>query len=412
MEILSVPYATNSPIPLRGGRKLQLGICGGSIHGAIHHSHSLSASHGVTWCQRCGAFSTRWPRQLVLPCRGRPGTIPQRNVLRRLLGGLPPTTASYLQDVAQASGRPATSTDDITVITVPGVSEHTRSRPVGVYHRLPRVSSTSLSSTSMISSTTPGPGSATHSLPSSAMQLLVGGLAGAFVTRENVVIPSTPPSTSSDGRSSRRRLKGKTLASTVVRHSYTSDVSAPTRGGIVDEQGTYDILVLGAGVRHWLEDEQGVEAAERRLLATERISGRTGQQGGASVVVTPEAPTIDPREPKPPTQKPSPSSAASPSPPTWPRLPRRTSAASTADSTMAMRHCGRNSDEAHWIRQVATNRMSTASSCNVCGGLTRLRCKSCVQALCIDCVKNRLGCKPGQPRLLQTELNRSSMAPE
>lgn len=82
-----------------GARKLQLGICGGAIHGSIHHSHSLNTSHGISWCQRCGAYSSRWPRQLVLMCKGRPGSMAQRNVLRRLLGGLPPTTASYLQEL-------------------------------------------------------------------------------------------------------------------------------------------------------------------------------------------------------------------------------------------------------------------------------------------------------------------------
>ncbi len=81
-------------------------------------SHSLRDNEGVTWCMRCGAFTSRWPRALLRQCPRRPRTAAQANVLRRfmegkanvlrrLMEGKPPTTAAYLAKVATLEGRPA-----------------------------------------------------------------------------------------------------------------------------------------------------------------------------------------------------------------------------------------------------------------------------------------------------------------
>ncbi len=103
----------------RGARKLSNMICPGAVARTIHESHSLQRSHGVIWCGLCGSFSTRWPRQLQQVCPRKPRSQPQRNVLRRLLAGQPPTTASYLGDVARAGGAPVTTTDTITIVDKP-----------------------------------------------------------------------------------------------------------------------------------------------------------------------------------------------------------------------------------------------------------------------------------------------------
>ncbi len=54
--------------------------------------------------------------------------------------GLPPTTATYLQEASLASGRPVASTDAVSTPTPQ--TGHTQlataERPVGIYHRLPR----------------------------------------------------------------------------------------------------------------------------------------------------------------------------------------------------------------------------------------------------------------------------------
>ncbi len=67
----------------------------------------------MTWCRLCAAFSSRWQRQLLKSCPGKPRSLAQRNVLRRLSAGLAPTTAHYLTDVARASGKPVDTVDAI-----------------------------------------------------------------------------------------------------------------------------------------------------------------------------------------------------------------------------------------------------------------------------------------------------------
>jgi hypothetical protein len=67
-----------------------------------HSSHDLHATAGVLWCRRCGSYSTRQPRALASPCPQRPRSEAAKNVLGRLLRGLPPTTAAYLSREAIA----------------------------------------------------------------------------------------------------------------------------------------------------------------------------------------------------------------------------------------------------------------------------------------------------------------------
>ncbi len=108
-----------------GARRMGATLCGGTISAAIHQSHHLGLSQGLTWCTACGAFSSRWPRQLLRPCPRRPRSIAQRNVLRRLTAGLTPTTAAYLNDVARSSGRPAGTVDVVMTIDNAGnIGDH------------------------------------------------------------------------------------------------------------------------------------------------------------------------------------------------------------------------------------------------------------------------------------------------
>ncbi len=101
---------------IAGARRIANSTCGGAINSEVHQTHSLCTSQGLTWCRACGAFSSRWPRQLLSPCPHRPRSQAQRNVLRRLSAGLMPTTAGYLAGVAQSSGKPADTVDNISVI--------------------------------------------------------------------------------------------------------------------------------------------------------------------------------------------------------------------------------------------------------------------------------------------------------
>ncbi len=91
-------------VTARGRRKLAKEKCAGDIKQLIHDSHTTRITAGTTWCTRCGAYTTRWPRRLAVECNGRPRTEAQRNILRRLSACLPPTTADYLADVAADNG--------------------------------------------------------------------------------------------------------------------------------------------------------------------------------------------------------------------------------------------------------------------------------------------------------------------
>ncbi len=93
-----------------GRRRLEREACEGEIANKIDASHALRQSNGITWCTRCGCYTSRWPRALLLVCHGRPRTVAQANVLRRLQCGLPPTTADYLHAVAEHEGQPAHAT--------------------------------------------------------------------------------------------------------------------------------------------------------------------------------------------------------------------------------------------------------------------------------------------------------------
>jgi hypothetical protein len=82
-----------------GLRILSRRECRGRTGSMIHETHQLRNDRGTLWCQRCGCYTTRWPRELRKPCTGRPQTAAQCNVLRRLMAGLAPTTADYLAEV-------------------------------------------------------------------------------------------------------------------------------------------------------------------------------------------------------------------------------------------------------------------------------------------------------------------------
>ncbi len=94
--------------------KFRRQICGGSIFLKIDESHALRTSNGVTWCQQCGGFTSRWLRSLLDPCRGKPHTATRRNILRRLNAGLPPTAPEYLHQVVVSSGNPDGAPDHLS----------------------------------------------------------------------------------------------------------------------------------------------------------------------------------------------------------------------------------------------------------------------------------------------------------
>ncbi len=116
-----------------GMRKLRTEKCSGSALQHVHATHHMCNTAGTMWCIKCGAFTTRWPRRLRFECLGRPATVAQRNVLRRLRTELAPTTADDLRRDTVAArehglAMPQQDADNDGQLTT---------RTIGMYARLP-----------------------------------------------------------------------------------------------------------------------------------------------------------------------------------------------------------------------------------------------------------------------------------
>ncbi len=150
-----------------GLRLLRKRACREVMEEQIHGSHMMEITRGIRWCTRCGAYTSRLPRELKKACRGRPQSEAQANVRRRLAMGLAPTTAAYLEEAAadadhhhhrlhhdaphhphrpsqqEGSGRKNPQEDDMRGRAKEQRgdrgrgSERARSAPCGLYLRLP-----------------------------------------------------------------------------------------------------------------------------------------------------------------------------------------------------------------------------------------------------------------------------------
>ncbi len=93
---------TRTPSSLK---TLRIRPCLSLVTQQCHHSHDLRWQQGVLWCGNCARYAVRMPRALKDECPGRPMSEAARNVKRRLMEGLPPTTARYLREEAVAEAR-------------------------------------------------------------------------------------------------------------------------------------------------------------------------------------------------------------------------------------------------------------------------------------------------------------------
>ncbi len=89
----------------KGNRTLAMKPCRGDLASQAHPTHILDVTGGILWCRRCGAYTSRVPRALREACQGRPRTIGQGNVWRRLHDGLPPTTSALHERLAEEAAR-------------------------------------------------------------------------------------------------------------------------------------------------------------------------------------------------------------------------------------------------------------------------------------------------------------------
>ncbi len=110
-------------------RSLRAKPCAGTLAAQCHPSHRLRVNNAITWCTRCGAYTTRRPRRLRERCPGQPRSEAQRNVIRRLRLGLQPTTAEYLIQLRSAvASEPATRYPAIEDVLMGGRRQRQRNR--------------------------------------------------------------------------------------------------------------------------------------------------------------------------------------------------------------------------------------------------------------------------------------------
>ncbi len=166
-----------------GGRRLLREACGGDILHRIDESHVIRYSCGVTWCDLCGAYTTRWPRRLLRECDRRPRTAAHRTILKRLRAGLPPMDSPHFQVAAKEDEDGSRRVDAVTTPIV------------GRYRRLPAERDADGERTNGQSISRAFPGLAAHR----------GSTQSSTPTRGTPPPPGPTPATSS----TRRRIRGK-----------------------------------------------------------------------------------------------------------------------------------------------------------------------------------------------------------
>ncbi len=290
-----------------GARRMLTTPCGGAIHSAIHQTHRLHSSQGLLWCRACGAFSSRWPRQLIQQCPRRPRSAAQRNVLRRLTAGMAPTTADYLRDVATARGIPENSVDRVYE-----VATGTSSDPI----------------------------------------------------YQNAMTQSTHDPIS---RHSADHLRTASVAVQRV---------APRLGDVAS----------GAPLIDACSEPRG--AAIPRLTAPKphcyrRLEERMRDRADLGTTSGPAA-----------------SSGQVPSGPDGQRLQSKGRGAcrSHSVSTCVLDVCARSPSSGHWSSNISIGAARNFIRCSACSAQTRLRCKSCLQGLCMECAKADSPCASTVPQ--------------
>ncbi len=208
-----------------GLRKLMNSTCRDVESEQVHGSHYMARLHGVVWCTRCGAFTTRWPRLRRAVCLGSPSSDAQANVKRRLERGLPPTTATYLKEamdetVGSARGGGTTTT------------RRTRSAPVGRYLRLPGGPLHRPARHHDISDEGDGDGDAVHGeVPVSMVtQTSLGdrvrcvGMEDANVNGGGIIPEMGRAAAATASGSGRRRIRGKSTPTAVMASTMALDL--------------------------------------------------------------------------------------------------------------------------------------------------------------------------------------------
>ncbi len=277
-----------------GLKAISAAPCSQVTQAQVHPSHSIDRLHGITWCTRCGAYALRWPRRLKQPCAGTPCSEAQANVRRRLICGIIPTTASYLQDNADMMKMRSSSMDDVT--------RDTSGRGDGK---------------------TGGPASSSWA-------------GGAY-------------------RWCYPRLPGGPLAA-------APKVAAVTRDGDEENEDSAAVNRTNEGSRETTIGEMASDGGHETTVAPRR---RIRTKSAPSVTcLTSSTPEV-----------------------------RRRDVEQVSEHLDAgpRRHCQPHGDEA-WSTRLKCHFSARASSCGVCGQLTRTTCRGCERMICFACARTRKWC--------------------
>ncbi len=326
----------------QGWRALARRPCRGPPAAQAHPSHDIRLLGSITWCNSCGAFAVRWPRGLRIPCPRQPQSAAQRHVLHRLRLGMPPTTAGYLKGSTER-------------VMDPIVRDGRRSRPephrgngtkvvsCGRYLRLPG-----------------GPlyrGPSDHRQQAVLHPSVSDHHPASFDDGGDVAIngndhePRGPPRELDmntrymrhEGRDGFQILLGAHDGVTV------EDVAAPPSG----HTGTDSDVVQMGGAE--ADSGNGSAAADLDTSIRRRLRGKQGDH-------------------------------------------RRMRAASHAaemrpNNTDAVpRLCGANLPQS-WSGRLKCFPMASPAPCHLCQTLCRAQCRGCRRGLCVQCAKERLGCR-------------------
>ncbi len=351
-----------------GLRALRARPCLDVVSDQIHPTHVINVDHGVSWCSSCGCYTSRWPRELRFECKGRPAGEAQQNVLRRLINGLPPTTANYFERVRQEDASDARPPGGLPAVPR---RYHSRQKPAlhesqGRYLRLPG---------GPLYRPRPPPGAEdqaagdhhTQRADDHRFRDVLGDYDGGGA-EHTAASPSPLPTT---GHGERTLAGGRRAAS----------VDLPSR---LDVEGGVNGFGQADDVR---AADEPPRMSRRALSPTTSCTMRPASSGSqvgdttrpASARARCQGTSTSPT-PRRRIHGKQPPTAAVP-------IPRPTDAVQTTWCRPLI--------DSSWSNRIA--HVGLRAACSHCGTATKLRCRGCQSAVCISCAKQRVHCETRLP---------------
>ncbi len=363
-------------------RSLRARPCTGAVTERIPPSHHLQYSAGVLWCRKCAAYTTRLPRALQRQCPGHPPSAAARNIQRRLMNGLPPTTALYLKGRGQAWNEEIAMAFDVLQNQrrldgdTPGRAPARRAnapRKATSGRRLPE------------RGRAPPPEERhdhhlPHHLHPRSIDVDDGDVAHApalvqavYLSMDDVSDPTASSSSEIPGQRPPSAACEKEMMTANGIHG-RPEVDVHGKGG-----GVVPIAASTAGAprrqhdndRHRVKySTRGNSSCTMEMGATSFEAARTD---GATVVMNP-----------------------------WPDERDHEGALIESQLQAEVIDFCRPADGAPWTRRILMQASWSRQGCHLCGASTSATCRGCGRGLCITCSRNRLSCQAVHPLVAPT----------